>query len=106
MKAGDSIPGLIGWEYHGDPPSDIPGLEVVAQGTALQGGVNPSEWSAVIYPGPKDNFVFNAATIFWCQGLASPPGHMLPWSHWSRPHGPDARVQRITKNLLDRAIGA
>ena len=106
MKAGDSIPGLIGWEYHGDPPSDIPGLEVVAQGTALQGGVNPSEWSAVVYPGPKGNFVFNAATIFWCQGLASPPGHMLPWSHWSRPHGPDARVQRITKNLLDRAIGA
>lgn len=106
MKKGDTIPGLIGWEYHGDPPSDIPGLEVVAKGTALQGGTNPSNWSATIYPGPKDNFVFNAATIFWCQGLASPPGHMLPWSHWSRPHGPDARVQRITKNLLDRAIGA
>jgi hypothetical protein len=30
MKAGDRIPGLIGWEYHGDPPGDIPGLEVVA----------------------------------------------------------------------------
>jgi len=29
---------------------------------------------------------------------------MLPWSHWSRPHGPDARVQRMTKNLLDRVI--
>lgn len=106
MKVGDSIPGLIGWEYHGDPPSDIPGLEVVAKGTALQGGTNPSPWSATLYPGPKDNFVFNAATIFWCQGLSSPPGHMLPWSHWSRPHGPDARVQRITKNLLDRALGA
>jgi hypothetical protein len=72
----------------------------------LQGGVNPQSWTATIYPGPKGNFVFNASTIFWCQGLSSPPGHMLPWSHWSRPHGPDARVQRITKNLLDRAVGA
>ncbi len=104
MKEGETIPGLIGWEYHGDPPEDIDGLEVVAAGTALQGGVNPQQWTATIYPGPKDNFVFNASTIFWCQGLSSPPGHMLPWSHWSRPHGPDERVQQITKNLLDRAV--
>lgn len=104
MKAGDRVPGLIGWEFHGDPPKDIEGLEVVAAGTALSGGVTPSNWAATIYPGPKENFVFNAATIFWCQGLASPPGHMLPWSHWSRPHGPDRRVQRITQNLIDRSI--
>ena len=31
---------------------------------------------------------------------------MLPWSHWSRPHGPDERVQKITDNLLRRAIAA
>ena len=104
MQNGDRIPGLIGWEYHGDPPADIPGLEIAGAGTALQGGVNPQQWAATIYPGPKGNFVFNAATIFWCQDLASPPGHMLPWSHWSRPHGPDARVQRITENLLRRAL--
>lgn len=106
MKEGDSIPGLIGWEYHGDSPGDIEGLEVVASGTALQGGVNPQQWEATIYPGPKGNFVFNASTIFWCQGLSSPPGHMLPWSHWSRPHGPDERVQQITRNLLDRTVEA
>jgi hypothetical protein len=104
MKQGDRIPGLIGWEYHGDPPQDLGGLQVVAEGTALQGGVNPQQWTATIYPGPKGNFVFNASTIWWCQGLSSPPGHMLPWSHWSRPHGPDARVQRMTRNLLDRAL--
>lgn len=103
MKKGDRIPGLIGWEYHG-MPANIPGLEVVAAGTAFQGGDNPQQWTATIYPGPKGNFVFNAATIFWAQGLSSPPGHTLPWSHWSRPHGPDERVQRITQNLLDRAI--
>jgi hypothetical protein len=29
---------------------------------------------------------------------------MIPWSHYSRPHGPDERVQRITKNALKRAL--
>ena len=105
MQRGESIPGLVGWEYHGDPPDDTDGLEVVAGGTALKGGTVPQQWAATIYPGPKENFVFNASTIFWCQGLSSPPGHMLPWSHWSRPHGPDERVAQITHNLLKRAIG-
>ena len=85
-------------------PADIPGLSVVAAGTAWQGGEHPQAWAATIYPGPKGNFVFNASTIFWAQGLSSPPGHTLPWSHWSRPHGPDPRVQRITANLLQRAL--
>jgi hypothetical protein len=104
MKKGDRIPGLVGWEYHGDPPADLPGLEVVGAGTAFVGGTTPQSWAATIYPGPKGNFVFNASTIFWSQGLSSPPGHTLPWSHWSRPHGPDDRVRRITHNLLRRAI--
>jgi hypothetical protein len=103
VKKGDSIPGLIGWEFHGDAP-DLPGLEVVAEGTAWSGGTVPSKWQSVVYDGPKNNFVFNAATIFWAQGLSSPPGHTLPWSHFSRPHGPDERVQQITRNLLNRAI--
>jgi hypothetical protein len=106
MKQGESIPGLIGWEYHGDPPHDIDGLEIVAGGTAWQGGSRPQQWTATIYPGPKGNFVFNASTIFWCQDLSSPPGHMIPWSHWSRPHGPDARVQQITHNLLQRCLSS
>jgi len=103
MKKGDAVPGLIGWEFHGDPaPKE--GLEVLAAGTALRGGDDPADWTATIYPGPKGNFVFNAATIFWSQALSAPPGHMLPWSHWSRPHGPDARIERITHNLLRKAL--
>ena len=103
IKKGDRIPGLVGWEYHGDPAA-IPGLEILAQGTAWVGGDVPQKWTATIYPGPRKNFVFNASTIFWSQGLSTPPGHTLPYSHWTRPHGPDERVQRITRNLLDRAI--
>ncbi len=102
MKNGDSVPGLIGWEYHGQP-ADIPGLEIVGGGTAWQGGENPQQWTATIYPGPKGNIVFNAATIWWAQALGDPPGHTLPWSHYSRPHGPDERIQQITHNLLRHA---
>ncbi|MFM8571629.1 MAG: N,N-dimethylformamidase beta subunit family domain-containing protein [Pirellula sp.] len=104
MKKGEAIPGLIGWEYHGDP-ADIPGLSIVGSGTAWVSGQTPQTWTATVYEGPNGNVIFNASSIFWVQGLSDPPGHTLPWSHWSRPHGPDPRVQRITKNVLDRALG-
>jgi hypothetical protein len=104
VKKGDRIPGLVGWEFHGDP-ADIPGLEVVAAGKTLTGGEAESHWEATIYPGPKGNTVFNASTIFWAMGLSSPPGHVLPFVHNGRPHGPDPRVQRITKNLFSRWVG-
>ena len=104
MKQGDAIPGLVGWEHHG-APAKLPGLEVIAEGTSWRGGITPAHWTATVHPGPKKNFVFNAATIFWAQGLSTPPGHILPWSHWSRPHGPDPRVQKITENVFKRAMG-
>lgn len=103
MKKGDAVRGLVGWEHHG-APAKIPGLEVVAEGTVWRGGTTPAHWTATVFHGPKKNLVFNAATIWWAQGLSSPPGHILPWSHWSRPHGPDERVQRITHNLLARTL--
>jgi hypothetical protein len=104
MKKGDRIPGLIGWEFHGDP-AKIDGLEVVAAGKTLTGGEAESHWEATIYPGPKGNTVFNASTIFWSMGLSNPPGHILPYVHNGRPHGPDERVQQITKNLFDKWKG-
>lgn len=105
MRKGDRIPGLVGWEFHGDP-ADIPGLEVVAEGPTSNSGDRETRYTATIYPGPKNNFVFNASTIFWSQGLSAPPGHMPPHSHYGRPHGPDPRVQRITRNVLERGRGA
>ncbi len=104
MKNGEAIPGLVGWEFHGDPAS-LPGLEVVASGTTKNSADKTATYTATVYPGPKGNWVFNAATIFWAQGLSSPPGHLLPASHYTRPHGPDPRVQRITRNFLERAVG-
>ena len=115
MKKGDRIPGLIGWEYHGDPP-DIPGLEVVAAGTAWVRAARPrSSGPRRSIPGPRGTSSSTPRPSSGPRGSRSPPGHTLPWSHWSRPHGPDERVQQITHNLLrdrrrnssreDRSVG-
>jgi hypothetical protein len=105
MQQGESIPGLVGWEHHGEPDLERSGLQVLAEGSVWAGGTREGHYAATIFNGPRGNFVFNAATIFWSQGLSTPPGHILPWSHGSRPHGPDGRVQQITHNLLARATG-
>lgn len=106
MKDGDSIPGLVGWEHHGEPDKNLSGMEVLADGKVWAGGTREGRYMSVAFNGPKDNVIFNASTVFWTQGLASPPGHWVPYSHYSRPHGPDERVQQITRNALNRALRA
>ncbi len=105
MKAGDRISGVIGWEWHGDPAA-IEGLEIVAEGPTQSepGKPNGGHYTATVYPGPKDNFVFNAATCWWADGLSEPPGYVRP-SVYTSPQGPDQRLQQITANVLDRMIG-
>ena len=100
MKKGDAIPGLVGWEWHGDP-ANIPGLEIVAEGTtgSNSGG---GTYTATVYPGPKGNCIFNASTCWWGDGLSEPPGYVRPSAHGASPQGPDKRVQLITANLLKR----
>jgi hypothetical protein len=100
MKKGDKIPGLVGWEHHGDP-ADIPGLEVVAEGETINTTNAKSHYTATVYPGGKGNWVFNAATIYWSFGLSQPPGIIVPNSHFGRSHGVDERVQKITTNFLN-----
>jgi hypothetical protein len=104
MKENDGIPGLVGWEWHGDPAA-IAGLEVVASGkTKCPRPNGEGTYTATIYPGPKQNFVFNAATIWWADGLSVPPGYVRP-AVYTRPKGPDPRVQQITRNLFERMRG-
>jgi hypothetical protein len=102
MKRGEGIPGLVGWEWHGDP-ADIPGLEIVATGPtqSAPGTPNGGTYTATAYPGPRGNVVFNASTCWWADGLSEPPGYVRP-SVYTTPRGPDRRVQQITRNLLAR----
>lgn len=116
MKAGDCIPGLVGWEYHGAPFKDVDGLEILAY-SDLFGMPSPNvknkhgnpritdgKHAAVIYPGPKNNWIFNAGTIWWAQGLSNPPGHIPAKGTYGRVQGPDPRVQQMTRNLLSRCL--
>lgn len=104
MQAGDRVPGIIGWEWHGDP-AKIDGLEIVATGPtqASPGNPNGGTYTATVYPGPRGNFVFNAATIWWADGLSQPPGYVRP-KVYTEPKGPDARVQQMTRNVLTRML--
>src|SRR5207249_8391944 len=79
MKLGEGIPGLVGWEWHGDP-AKIPGLEVVASAPtqSAPGKPNGGLFTATVYPGPKGNFVFNAGTCWWADSLSAPPGYVRP----------------------------
>ena len=106
VQAGDRIPGLIGWEWHGDP-AKIPGLEIVAAAPtqSAPGVLNGGNYTATIYSGPKGNLVFNASTIWWADGLSEPPGYVRP-KVYTEPQGPDKRVQQITRNVLERMRGA
>jgi hypothetical protein len=112
MKNGDGIPGMVGWEWMGQP-ANIPGLSVVAEGTMTY-GKDQGTYTGTIYPGPKNNWVFNAASIWWSAGLSAPPGFITPkWQSLTGrigpeeqgPNGPELRVQQITANLLNRFRG-
>lgn len=100
MKQGDEVQGLIGWEWHSYPAKELPGHEILADGIPMKNGKPKGPHMGTIYDGPKNNVVFNAGTIWWAQGLSSPPGHVLP----GKTQGPDPRVQRMMANVFDRFI--
>ena len=83
---------------------DLPGMSIVAEGDATINGKTVGHYSSTLYNGPKDNVVFNAATIWWANGPSSPPGHVNPSRHGVTQQGPDKRVQQITHNLMRRII--
>ena len=115
VSEGDKIPAIIGWEFHGTP-ADIPGLEVVASSELFQGFKEPREpaHAAVVYPCERGNWVFNAGTIWWPEGLSCPPGHIparlatnsVTVGSSPGTFGVHPMAQAITANFLDRVIAA
>lgn len=104
MKKGDSIPNLVGWEFHGPPLGNKKDMTVLAEGyvTRYNGTPTKRQYAATIYTADKGNYVFNAATCWWTQVLSSPPGYVNPPNRYFEED--DKRVQRITRNVLDRMI--
>ena len=103
MKKGEAIKDLVGWEYHGQPVGPQKGLVVLA-GSPIRDKPNAQHHAAVIYDGPKGNLVFNAGTCWWNMVLSAPPGFKNPPKRDFRAG--DVRVQQMTRNLLNRMIGA
>src|SRR5690606_3545534 len=114
LKLNDSIPDLVGWEYHGIPTGNAEGLVVVAQSKVPPNQFTdevPAEHAATFYTMPKGNFVFNAGTCFWSIPLSSPPGYQNPVCNLGRngyrvieySEADRERVRRMTKNLFEKA---
>jgi hypothetical protein len=104
MKQGDRVPQLVGWEYHGLPVGKHPDLVVLSQGPvyAANGAKLAGTYATTIYTARRGNLVFNAGTCWWNVVLSTPPGFQSPpRKDFQRE---DSRIQRITKNVLDRMI--
>jgi hypothetical protein len=103
MKEGDRVAQLVGWEYHGAPLGKHPDLVVLSEGPVYAAnGRRTGTYATTVYSGPKGNLVFNAGTCWWNVVLSSPPGFVNPPRKDFRRS--DARIQRITKNILDKMI--
>ncbi len=114
LKQGDTLKDLVGWEYHGYPLKKDSSLVALGTGKIKpnkHGDPDGPDHAMVLYTAAKGNFVFNAGTCFWSLPLSSPPGYQNPVNNQGELGrkvmdftGEDARIQRITKNLLDRAV--
>jgi hypothetical protein len=104
MKKGDRVAQLVGWEYHGAPLATHPDLVVLSEGPvyAANGERRTGTYATTLYTARQGNLVFNAGTCWWNVVLSSPPGFLSPPRKDFRRN--DARIQRITKNILDRMI--
>jgi hypothetical protein len=104
MKKGDRVAQLVGWEYHGPPLGKHADLVVLSEGPVYGAGgeKRTGTYATTLYTAPKGNLVFNAGTCWWNVVLSTPPGFQSPPRRdFARA---DARIQRITKNVLDRMI--
>ncbi len=97
VKNGDSIPGVVGYEYdkvfnNGATPAN---LTVLSNSPIVDLDGVHSFSNGTIYTAPSNALVFNAGTIFWS------------WKVDSNDYvnvGTDARIQGMTANILNKMI--
>jgi len=91
LSNGDSIPLLVGYEYDRTFNRDTPGkLDVVAHSPVVDAEGKPGFADAVTYQAPSGAWVFGAGSIYWARGVDGAQR--------------DARVERMTANLLEKAL--
>ena len=105
MKKGDRVAQLVGWEYHGRAARRAIRISVVLSEGPVYGANGERRtgtYATTLYTARKGNLVFNAGTCWWNMVLSTPPGFLNPPRKDFLRN--DARIQRITKNILDRMI--
>jgi hypothetical protein len=106
VRAGTSIPGIVGYELDQRTAASPPGTEVVGQGTAPCGAeTEPSPAhgtlaQSTLYSAASGAFVFASGTMGWLYGLET-----VPQASPDAPAASDPHVVAITRNLLGRALG-
>lgn len=92
LTRGDTLPGLVGYEFDrvmpGGPPVDI---SMDSPVLTVQGVPNRSHVVDRMLPG--GTLVFSSGTIYWSLALSQ-----------ATPDRYDARVVRMTENVLERAL--
>ena len=93
LKDGDTIPGLVGYEYdrvynNGLSPAN---LTVLSRSPVVVGSGRHSVANGTIYTATSGALVFDAGTMYWSWKLDD---------NSLQHHGADQRVQRMTANLL------
>lgn len=92
-RAGDRFPGLVGYEYDRTVPGlQPPGLSVPLRSPVVSAEGVPSTSEAAVRFTPSGRWVFSAGTIYWAEALGDDPDKR------------DGRVQRMTLNVLERAL--
>ena len=91
LTRGDTIPGLVGYEFDNAQGSQPPGaLQFASRSKVVDAEGVPLPFESTSYRAPGGALVFGAGTIFWSLGLDGPLR--------------DARLERMTANVFHEAL--
>ena len=99
---GDTVLGLVGYEADRlfdefAQPNAVPGTYTLLSHSPFAGSNNPEYANSSLYQAPSGAWVFGAGTINW--------GFALDAYNPGAASIEDARIQRMTANILDRFLG-
>ena len=99
ITAGQSFPGIVGYEYDhmAVPDERPPGLTIVGS-SSVSGFIGSDTAISALYPAPSGATVFAGGTVAWSWGLDD-------FGHEDRGAFADDRLRRVTANILDRLSG-
>jgi N,N-dimethylformamidase beta subunit-like protein len=108
VSATSSIPGIVGYELDQRTAASPPNTLVLGGATGVPcmtedepSPVHGTLAQTTLYTAPSGALVFSTGTLGWEYGLSP-----VPQASPDAPPEPDPRVVRMTRNLLDRVLGA